>query len=106
MHIINDKFGLHIRHEEELTAKLKTLDKNFEVDYLRNMSADEELLSNTVLVLSYNDHTVAIVDLSKEYVLVTDIRFQAKVDNAYVLILEYFDISYKDVQFLCKDYQN
>jgi hypothetical protein len=96
----------YTRHEEEITAKLQKIDKGFNVDYLRNMSADEELLSNTVLVILHNDHTVAIVDISKEYVLVTDIRYQARVANAYAVILEYFDVDYKDVQFLCKDHQN
>jgi hypothetical protein len=107
MHPIDDEFGHYIRHEEEITAKMRRkIDKNFKVDYLRDMSADEEMLSNTVLVILHNDHTVAIVDISKEYVLVTDIRYRARVMDSYSIILEYFDVDYKDVQFLCKDYQN
>jgi hypothetical protein len=99
----DDEFGHFIRREEDLSIILQTEDRNFRVDYLRDMSADEELIAQDVLIISYNDHTIGIFDLEKEYLVVTDVRFQSKLSNIKYLIKEYFAC---ELELVCKDYQN
>lgn len=100
----DDEFGHFIRREEDLSSILQTKeDKKLRVEYLRDMSADEELIAQDVLVISYNDHTIGIFDIDKEYLVITDVRFKGKLLKIRNLIKEYFAC---ELEFVCKDYQN